>query len=134
LVWNSTTLVLVQAHAGGKVGIGYTYAAPAAARLIRDLLAETVTRIDAMAIPATCQAMVGAVRNLGRPGLASMAIAAVDAALWDLKSRLLELPLVTLLGPVRESIPVYGSGGFTSYSIKQLQSQFEHGYRREYSR
>lgn len=124
LVWDSTTLVLVEAHAGGKVGIGYTYAAPAAARLIRDLLAGVVMRIDAMAVPAAWQAMVRAVRNLGRPGLASMAIAAVDAALWDLKARLLNVPLVTLLGPVRESIAVYGSGGFTSYTIEQLQSQF----------
>ncbi|MGH7825846.1 MAG: enolase C-terminal domain-like protein [Candidatus Binatia bacterium] len=123
LVWDSTTLVLVEAHAGGKVGIGYTYAAPAAALLIRDLLAGVVIRIDAMAVPAAWQAMVRAVRNLGRPGLASMAIAAVDAALWDLKARLLNVPLVTLLGPVRESILVYGSGGFTSYSIEQLQSQ-----------
>ncbi len=67
--------------------------------------------------------MVAAIRNLGRPGIASMAISAVDAALWDLKARLLDLPLVTLLGAVRESAPVYGSGGFTSYSIGQLQEQ-----------
>ncbi|HZU21233.1 MAG TPA: enolase C-terminal domain-like protein, partial [Terriglobales bacterium] len=62
--------------------------------------------------------------NLGRPGICSMAIAAVDSALWDLKARLLGLPLVTLLGQVREAIPIYGSGGFTSYSDKQLAEQF----------
>ena len=125
LVWDSTTVVLVEAHAGGKIGLGYTYAAPAAARLVRELLAETVLRIDAMAVSAAWHAMLQAVRNVGRPGLASMAIAAVDVALWDLKARLLNLPLVTLLGPVYESIPIYGSGGFTSYSIEQLQSQFQ---------
>ena len=54
-----------------------------------------------------------------------MAIAAIDIALWDLKARLLGLPLVTLLGTVRESVPVYGSGGFTSYSDAQLRKQFE---------
>src|SRR5579883_1085598 len=52
-----------------------------------------------------------------------MAIAAVDAALWDLKARLLDLPLVTLLGASREAAPIYGSGGFTSYSQEQLQNQ-----------
>jgi L-alanine-DL-glutamate epimerase-like enolase superfamily enzyme len=52
-----------------------------------------------------------------------MAIFTVDTALWDLKARLLHRPLVTLLGPVCEGIPVYGSGGFTSYSIEQLQTQ-----------
>jgi L-alanine-DL-glutamate epimerase-like enolase superfamily enzyme len=125
LVWDSTTLVLVEAHAGGKVGLGYTYGARAAAHLIRDLLAETVLRIDAMAVSAAWQRMVQAVRNVGRPGLASMAIAAVDIALWDLKARLLDLPLISLLGPMFESIPVYGSGGFTSYSIEQIQTQFQ---------
>jgi L-alanine-DL-glutamate epimerase-like enolase superfamily enzyme len=49
-------------------------------------------------------------------------ISAVDSALWDLKARLLKVPLVTLLGAVREAVPIYGSGGFTSYSEKQLQS------------
>lgn len=47
----------------------------------------------------------------------------MDNALWDLKARLLGLPLVSLLGTGREGIPIYGSGGFTSYSIDQLQSQ-----------
>jgi L-alanine-DL-glutamate epimerase-like enolase superfamily enzyme len=46
-----------------------------------------------------------------------------DDALWDLKARLLDVPLVTLLGQVHASLPVYGSGGFTSYSIEQLQAQ-----------
>jgi L-alanine-DL-glutamate epimerase-like enolase superfamily enzyme len=67
--------------------------------------------------------MVAAIRNLGRPGIASMAIAAVDASLWDVKARLLGVPLVTLLGAVRDSVPVYGSGGFTSYTLEQLQEQ-----------
>lgn len=52
-----------------------------------------------------------------------MAIAGVDAALWDLKARLLNLPLVTLLGKVRECVPAYGSGGFTSYTPAELQNQ-----------
>jgi L-alanine-DL-glutamate epimerase-like enolase superfamily enzyme len=125
LIWNATTIVIVEAHGGGKVGIGYTYGPPAVAALIRDLLSEVVTRIDAMAVPAAWQAMLRAVRNAGRPGLAAMAIAAVDAALWDLKARILQLPLVTLLGKVRDGVPVYGSGGFTSYSLEELVTQFQ---------
>src|SRR5918996_131588 len=67
--------------------------------------------------------MVGAVRNLGRQGIAANAIAAVDVALWDLKARLLDLPLASLLGAYRDAVPVYGSGGFTSYPIERLQAQ-----------
>src|SRR5207253_4942796 len=78
---------------------------------------------DAMAPQAAWQLLVGRTRNLGRAGITSMAIAAVDLALWDLKARLLELPLCTLLGAVRHGVPIYGSGGFTSYSSERLGEQ-----------
>jgi L-alanine-DL-glutamate epimerase-like enolase superfamily enzyme len=116
---------MVHAHAGSQTGLGYTYADTATMRLIHDVLAEVAEGRDAMSISATWNAMVARTRNLGRPGIVSMAISAVDAALWDLKARLLNLPLVTLLGAVRESVPIYGSGGFTSYSTEQLARQFE---------
>ncbi|HWN44166.1 MAG TPA: enolase C-terminal domain-like protein [Thermoanaerobaculia bacterium] len=121
--WDSTTLVLAEASAGGERGLGYTYAATAAARLIQDLLAGVVRGRDALAVSGSWAAMAHAVRNVGMPGIAASAIAAVDVALWDLKARLLGLPLVRLLGPVRESVPVYGSGGFTSYALDQLRDQ-----------
>lgn len=117
LEWDSTTMVLVRASAGGRSGLGYTYADSATGKLIHDVLAKVVEGQDAMSVSACWQAMVRRTRNLGRPGIVSMAISAVDNALWDLKSRLLNLPLVTLLGAVRDGVPVYGSGGFTSYSL-----------------
>jgi L-alanine-DL-glutamate epimerase-like enolase superfamily enzyme len=123
LAWNATTIVIVRAGAGGCTGLGYSYTHAAAAVLVRDKLKELVEGRDARAPTAAWQAMVGAIRNLGRPGIASNAIAAVDTALWDLKATLLDLPLVQLLGAVRETIPVYGSGGFTSYPIARLQAQ-----------
>lgn len=125
LAWNSTTLVLVELQAGGQTGLGFTYADAATAVLIRKHLAEVVCQRDAMATPGCWQAMLRAVRNLGRPGVASMAISAVDVALWDVKARILGLPLLDLLGAAREEIDVYGSGGFTSYSDEQLARQFE---------
>jgi L-alanine-DL-glutamate epimerase-like enolase superfamily enzyme len=123
LEWDSTTLVLVEIQAGGRQGLGFTYADKATARLIHDKLAEVVQGRDATAVHAAWIAMVQAIRNLGRPGIASMAIAAVDIALWDLKAKLFDVPLVTLLGAAHPGVPIYGSGGFTSYSIEQLQEQ-----------
>jgi L-alanine-DL-glutamate epimerase-like enolase superfamily enzyme len=123
LAWQSTTMVLVEITAGGQQGLGFTYADAATGKLIVEKLVKEVVGRDAMDIPGTWIEMVHAIRNLGRPGLASMAISAVDAALWDLKAKLLEVPLVTLLGSAREGIPVYGSGGFTSYSHRQLDEQ-----------
>jgi L-alanine-DL-glutamate epimerase-like enolase superfamily enzyme len=121
--WKHTTLVLVEVTAGRQTGLGYSYADTATATLIREMLADVVKGRDALSVPDSWSAMVKAIRNLGRPGIASMAISAVDAALWDLKGRLLRLPVVTLLGADREAVPVYGSGGFTSYSREQLQAQ-----------
>ena len=121
--WDSTTIIVVEVVAGGVRGIGYTYADAAAAKLIRDRLTKVVRGRDPMAVTRAWMAMVREVRNVGLPGVASMAISAVDTALWDLKARLLGLPLVVLLDPVRNAVPVYGSGGFTSYSLPELQAQ-----------
>jgi L-alanine-DL-glutamate epimerase-like enolase superfamily enzyme len=129
LEWNSTTLVLVYAHAGDKGGLGYTYADTATAILIRDTLSKTVEGESAMAPAASWNAMVARTRNLGRPGIVSMAISAVDIALWDLKARLLNLPLLTLLGAVRESVPIYGSGGFTTLLHRQVFDTLHEGRR-----
>ncbi len=124
LAWDKTTLVLVHAEAADQIGIGYTYADLATAELISKTLFPLVRGQDAMSVPANWSAMRHAIRNLGRPGVCSMAIAAVDSALWDLKAKLLNLPLVTLLGVAQSSVEIYGSGGFTSYTNAQLQKQF----------
>lgn len=121
--WDSTTLVVVELTGGDKVGLGYTYADSATATLIQDMLAKVVSGRDALDIPGAWSAMNRAIRNLGRPGIVSMAIAAVDVALWDLKAKLLDIPLASLLGRARDGAPVYGSGGFTTYSKAQLQKQ-----------
>lgn len=121
LAWDRTTLVLVRASAADKTGMGYTYADAATANLIKDMLIPLIQGKSAMDVPARWAEMCHGIRNLGRPGICSMAIAAVDSAIWDLKAALLNLPLVSLLGTAQSSAQIYGSGGFTSYSIEQLQ-------------
>ncbi|MFL6240248.1 MAG: enolase C-terminal domain-like protein [Actinomycetes bacterium] len=125
LEWSSTVLVVVRARAGGAVGLGYTYAHQSLVPLIGKKLGEVVAGRPAFDVAAAHAAMVNAVRNLGGTGLASMAISAVDIALWDLKARLLEVPLIVALDAAREAVPIYGSGGFTSYSDERLAAQLE---------
>lgn len=125
LVWDETTIVIARVRAGGREGIGYTYSHAATAEMINGKLREAVLGEDVMAVPLCWQRMVELTRNYGRPGITSTAIAAVDTALWDLKARLLDLPLAVLLGMARREIPVYASGGFTSYSERQLREQME---------
>ncbi|WP_156688858.1 enolase C-terminal domain-like protein [Mycobacterium sp. Marseille-P9652] len=125
LSWSSTTLVLAEVVAGGLRGIGYTYASGACRDLVTGPLASAVSGRGALDITGSWQAMVIAMRNNGRPGLASCAISAVDTALWDLKGRLLGLPVCRLLGQARADVPIYGSGGFTTYDDRQTRAQLE---------
>ena len=121
--WDSTTIVVVEAHAGGKSGLGYTYAPAAAGALVEEKLASEVEGADAMAPAETWERLGRALRNAGRPGIGAMAVAAVDTALWDLKARLLDLPLVDVLPRAHDAVPLYGSGGFCSYPLERLREQ-----------
>jgi L-alanine-DL-glutamate epimerase-like enolase superfamily enzyme len=123
LEWNHTDVVTVHVHAGGQVGLGWTYASNASAALIDGILRETIAGRNPTEIETLWQAMRQRLRNAGLPGAGSMAIAAVDIALWDLTARLREAALVDLLSPVRDAVPLYGSGGFTSYSEARLCQQ-----------
>ena len=129
--WDHTTIVIVTLGAGSQEGIGYTYANEETAALIQNSFQHTIKDSDALSPQALYTELWRKVRNLGRPGICSMAISAVDCAVWDLKARLLGLPLVTLFGQVRQGATIYGSGGFTSYSdatlAKQLSGWVEQG-------
>lgn len=124
IAWDSTTLILCEVEAGSETGLGFTYSDPVNAVLIASTLAAVVVGRDAMDVAAATRAMQAAVRNIGRDGIAATAISAVDLALWDLKAKLLGLPLATLLGRLRDEVPIYGSGGFTTYSDADLADQF----------
>ena len=123
LAWDKTTLVLVTARAGGEQGIGWSYAAAAAASVVSSMLSGVVAGRSAFDVTGSNEAMVRALRNAGRPGIGATAISAADIALWDLKAKLLGLAVTDLAGRVRADVPVYGSGGFTSYDDKQTREQ-----------
>lgn len=121
--WNATTIAIAFVHAAGKKGIGYSYTSAGAVPVIRDELAPRIEGADAFETGRCWMILKNAVRNLGRAGIAKMAAAAVIAAIWDLKGKLLDLSLAAMLGACRNGIPVYGSGGFTSYTLEELAAQ-----------
>ncbi len=123
LEWDSVTIIVVEVEAGGETGLGYTYGDQAVATMVRSKLADQVTGADALCPEAAWASMQRATRNAGRPGVGAMAISAVDVALWDLKAKLLGVCLADALPRFHDSVPVYGSGGFTSYSDRRLSEQ-----------
>jgi len=123
LEWSSTVLVVVEADAGDHTGLGYTYAHKSVVSLVESLLADVVVGRGVDDVRGSWTAMVRAVRNFGTTGLAAMAVSAVDNALWDLKARVHGMSLVDLLGGAHDTVPIYGSGGFTSYDDRALAAQ-----------
>lgn len=125
LEWDATTVAAVTVDADGVTGLGWTYSTAAVCAIVDDHLAPAIERLDPMDVPRAAEAMRRACRNLGSRGLVAQAISAVDIGLWDLKARLLRVPLANLFGRARETVPVYGSGGFTTMDDDQLRRQVE---------
>nr|WP_202420197.1 enolase C-terminal domain-like protein [Actinomadura rayongensis] len=126
LSWTATTLVLVTATAHDTTGTGWTYGPAATAGVVAELLATVVYGADALATAAVHEAQCRALRNAGRPGIGGKALSAVDCALWDLRARLLGVPLHRLLGAAPDaSVRIYGSGGFTTYDDARTREQVE---------
>ena len=123
LEWDSTTVVVVEAVHGGRRGIGWTYAPEAAGKVVVDLLAPVVERHEPDAVAALWLELGAHLRNAGRPGIAHCALSAVDLAVWDVRARLLDVPLASLLPAAHDRVPIYGSGGFCSYSDERLRDQ-----------
>jgi len=123
LRWDSTTLVVCEIHSAGKSGFGYTYGGQATALVADSLAGKCLKGHSVLDIPDLHAAMLAHVRNDGSGGIASMAISALDVALWDLKAKLLSCSVSDLLGAAQAGVAVYGSGGFTTYSHDQLTGQ-----------
>ena len=123
LEWDAVTVVVAEVDAGGHTGLGYSYTGAGAGSVITGTLAGAVQGGDVMAIGKAWWSMVSAIRNLGWPGVSATEISAVDVALWDVKAKLLGVCVADLLGRAQDAVPVYGSGGLTSYSQRQLCEQ-----------
>jgi L-alanine-DL-glutamate epimerase-like enolase superfamily enzyme len=123
--WQFTTLVVAEVTAAGKTGIGYTYNDAFTAQFIEATLASAIVGEDAWNVDALWLRMQQRVRNIGRSGIAATAISALDCALWDVKARLLDMSLARLLGAARSHVPLYGSGGFTTYTDDEIRDQLD---------
>jgi L-alanine-DL-glutamate epimerase-like enolase superfamily enzyme len=110
--------------AEGHQGVGYSYSKRAGGHgqyAHAKELAEEVIGEDPSDIQRIWTKLIWAGASVGRSGLATQAIAAIDIALWDLKAKRAGLPLAKLLGAYRDSVACYNtSGGFLSSSIEEI--------------
>jgi L-alanine-DL-glutamate epimerase-like enolase superfamily enzyme len=104
----------------GIEGLGVTAGSRAVRAVVEHDLKGLLIGQDPFCIEKLWNDMFWRVRGVGRKGIAFCAISAIDIALWDLKAKALGLPLYRLLGPFRDSVPVYGSGGWTNFSEDEL--------------
>ncbi len=125
LEWEATTAVTVEIDAGGQTGLGWTYSGGATAAIVREVLAPVLAGRSPFDIGDCRIRMQRACRNLGTAAVVAHALSAIDIALWDLKARLLGVPLSRLFGAVRPATPVYGSGGFTTLTDDELGEQID---------
>ncbi|NUW39075.1 L-talarate/galactarate dehydratase [Nonomuraea rhodomycinica] len=108
----------------GHQGFGFGYSKRAggpgqyahAREIAPELLGE-----DPSDIARLWDKLVWAGASVGRSGLSTQAIAALDIALWDLKARRAGLSLAKLLGAHRDSVRCYNtSGGFLHAPVEQV--------------
>jgi L-alanine-DL-glutamate epimerase-like enolase superfamily enzyme len=107
----------------GLEGLGLAGGAQASQPLIERTLKPLLVGQDPLHIEKIWDDLFWAVRGVGRKGLAFCAISAVDIALWDLKAKFFNVPLYQLLGPYTDAVPIYGSGGWTHFSLDELVAE-----------
>ena len=120
--------VFIHVHTDeGTQGFSYLNAPGAIRSLIEDNLKDILIGRTPFETEAIWTEMFWRVRGYGRKGLAFQAISGLDIALWDLKGKALDKPLYKVLGAAHESVPAYGSGGWTNYSTEELVAE-QSGY------
>ena len=123
-----TVLLFVEVETEqGHRGMGFSYSkragGPAQYAHLKEV-AEVALGQDPADIDRVYQSLMWAGASVGRSGVATQAVAALDAALWDLKARRANLPLAKLLGSYRDSCRVYNtSGGFLQASVDEIREK-----------
>ena len=101
-------------------GLGIGQASPGVREIIETTLKYLLINQDPLNIEKLWDEMFWRIRGYGRKGIAFCALSAIDIGLWDLKAKALGLPLYKLLGPFTQSVPIYGSGGYTNLTEQEI--------------
>ena len=109
----------------GIEGLGVSFFGGALSGTVKhaiDQLGEWVIGDDPLRIEAVTQKLRAAAASAGPGGILTLAIAAIDMALWDIKGKTLGQPLCAMLGGVRDRVPTYASGALVrAYPLDHLE-------------
>ncbi|SDI13349.1 L-alanine-DL-glutamate epimerase [Arthrobacter subterraneus] len=111
----------------GVCGLGFSYSkragGPAQYAHAREVAGSMIGE-DPNDIAKLYNKLLWAGASVGRSGVATQALAALDIALYDLKAKRAGLPLAKLLGAYRDSVRTYNtSGGFLNASIDEVKER-----------
>ncbi len=111
----------------GEEGVGYTYTIGVGGSAIKALVDDTIRELlvgqDADRIESLWDTMWWKLHYIGRGGIASFAMSAVDLALWDLRGKSVGLPLWKLLGGASPEITPYAGGIDLYFPMERLLDQ-----------
>jgi L-alanine-DL-glutamate epimerase-like enolase superfamily enzyme len=121
----------------GIEGIGYTFFGAALTGALRqavEALGELAVGEDPMRTEAVAAKLRAAAAGSGPGGLLTLALSAIDIALWDIKGKALDLPLWRMIGGARERVPTYASGALmrtfpVDHLVKAAPRLVEKGFR-----
>ena len=118
---SSMCLVEVETDTG-HIGHGVTYLADGSvvAQAVNGVLAPAVTGMSALATERVWSAMWWGMTPSAQTGYGANAISAVDLALWDIKGKVLGLPIWQLLGAAYDRVPVYATLGLPSLAPEEV--------------
>lgn len=121
----------------GLEGFGVTYhevGGEATGILIEKNIKDKLIGLDPFATDSFLNEMAAYLRGVGRKGLMWCALSAVDIALWDLKGKIIGIPIYKLIGGNRDKVEVYASGGWTSYDddrlVDEISGMVRDGYKK----
>jgi len=129
-ILNAIDLILVEVTAGGVTGSCYMLSFDYAPALLKGFVDQELKRhligAEADDIRGVFERSMRVCEYVGQCGIAMWGISAVDTALWDLLGRRLGVPVSLLWGRYACAVPVYGSGGWISYSEEKLGDEIRH--------
>jgi L-alanine-DL-glutamate epimerase-like enolase superfamily enzyme len=137
-VLNHIQWILVDVHTdqevtGNSFMMTFDYGPELLRGIVDSELKKLVVGKDARDIAGIWQSLYAHCEYIGQTGIAAWGIAAIEIALWDILGKQLGVPVCQLFGGFREEVPIYGSGGWLSYSRDELLGEVSSHLKRGFS-